>query len=261
MEVTDVLRDRMHEPDGLQQMAIASVLLHASIAAFVVLAPGGWFAQRVETPREVMTISLAAGTPGPTSGGMTLSGGRPVQVATPPEEIKKPEPIRAPAAKAPEMTIPEKDARTRTGATNITQAPDEARGRTPTRGAEVTRGSSIAETGVRGQGFGLTTGGGGGTGSSLEVDNFCCPEYIQLMVQQIYGNWEQRVEVPGVTMVRFTIQRDGRITDVSLLKSSGYVAHDMNAQRALHRTRQLSPLPAQFPDSTLGVRLTFDYKR
>jgi len=207
-----------------------------------------------------MTISLAAGMPGPTSGGMTAIGGRPVQVATPPEELKKPEPIRAPAAKAPDMTMPQKNARSRTGATNITQAPDEARGRTPTRGAETSKGSTLAETGVRGQGFGLTTGGGGGTGSQLDVDNFCCPEYIQLMVQQIYGNWDYKVERPGLTVVKFTIQRDGRITDIALTRSSGFTAHDINAQRALARTRQLTPLPAQFANPTLGVQLSFDYK-
>jgi TonB family protein len=191
---------------------------------------------------------------------MTAMGGRPVQVATPPEELKKPEPIRAPAAKAPEMTIPQKNAKSRTGATNITQAPDEARGRMPTRGAEASKGSTLAETGARGQGFGLTTGGGGGTGSQLDVDNFCCPDYIQLMVQQIYGNWDYRVERPGMTVVKFTIQRDGRITDIALTRSSGFTAHDINAQRALARTRQLAPLPAQFPNSTLGVQLSFDYK-
>jgi TonB family protein len=261
MEVTDILRDRMHEPAGLQQMAVVSVGLHGLIAAVLVLAPGGWFAQRVETPREVMTISLAAGTPGPTSGGMTSIGGQPVQAVRPPAEVKKPEPVRPPAAKAPEMTIPEKNARTRTGATNITQAPDEARGKTPTRGAEVSRGSSIADTGVRGQGFGLTTGGGGGSGSTLDVDNFCCPDYIQLMIQQIHANWDYRVEVPGMTVVKFTIQRDGRITDIALTRSSGYTAHDINAQRALARTRQLAPLPAQFSNPTLGVQLSFDYKR
>ena len=261
MEVTDVLRDRMHEPAGLQQMAAVSVLLHGAVAAFLVLAPGGWLAQRVDTPREVMTISLAAGTPGPSSGGMTASGGRPVQVVTPPEEIKKPEPIRAPAAKAPEMTIPAKNARTRTGATNITQAPDQARGKTPTKGAEAVAGTAIAETGVRGQGFGLTTGGGGGTGSTLDVENFCCPDYIQLMVQQIHASWDYRVERPGLTVVKFTIQRDGRITDITLTRSSGFTAHDINAQRALARTRQLAPLPAQFPNATLGVQLSFDYKR
>jgi TonB family protein len=261
MEVTDVLRDRMHEPAGLQQMAVVSIVLHGSIAALLVLAPGGWLSQQVETPREVMTISLAAGTPGPTSGGMTAIGGQPVQAVRPPEEVKKPEPIRPPAAKAPEMTIPEKNARTRTGAANITQAPDEARGRTPTRGAEVSRGSSIAETGVRGQGFGLTTAGGGGSGSTLDVENFCCPDYIQLMVQQVHSNWDYRVERPGLAIVKFTIQRDGKITNITLIRSSGFTAHDINAQRALSRTGQLTPLPAQFPNPTLGVQLSFDYKR
>jgi TonB family protein len=125
----------------------------------------------------------------------------------------------------------------------------------------VSRGSSIADTGVRGQGFGLTTGGGGGSGSTLDVDNFCCPDYIQLMIQQIHANWDYRVEVPGMTVVKFTIQRDGRITDIALTRSSGYTAHDINAQRALARTRQLAPLPAQFSNPTLGVQLSFDYKR
>ncbi len=261
MEVSDVLRDRMHEPAGQQQMALVSVLLHGAIVAAAILAPTRWISQRVESPREVMTISLDAGVPGPDSGGLTTIPGRPIQTVTPPEEIKKPEPIRPPAAKAPEMTIPEKGARTRRGATNITQAPPDARGSTPTKGAETSPGTSVAETGVRGMGFGLTTGGGAGSGSRLDVDNFCCPEYIQLMVQQIYRNWEQRVEVPGVAIVRFTIQRDGRISDVALMRSSGFVAHDLNAQRALARTGQLSPLPAQFPNPTLGVQLTFDYKR
>jgi TonB family protein len=261
MEVTDVLRDRMHEPAGLQKMAVVSVLLHGSIAALLVLAPGGWLSQKVETPREVMTISLAAGTPGPTSGGMTSISSRPVQVATPPEELKKPEPIRAPAAKAPEMTIPQRGAPSRTGSTKVTEAPEQARGRTPTKGAETSAGSALAETGVRGRGFGLTTGGGGGTGSTLDVDNFCCPDYIQLMVQQIHANWDYRVEATGIPVVKFTIQRDGRITDVALIKSSGYAANDINAQRALARTKQLAPLPAQFPNPTLGVQLSFEYKR
>ena len=260
MEVTDVLRDRMHEPAGLQQMAVVSVLAHGSLAALLILAPGGWLSQRVETPREVMTISLAAGTPGPTSGGMTAIGGKPVQVVTPPEEVKKPEPIRAPAAKAPEMTIPQKDARNRTGAANITQAPDEARGRTPTRGAETSAGSALAETGVRGQGFGLTTGGGGGSGSQLDVENFCCPDYIQLMVQQVHASWDYRVERPGLTVVKFTIQRNGQITDAQVEQGSGSPILDNAALRAVLLTRTLPPLPDGYPNATLGLHLHFKYE-
>ncbi len=67
------------------------------------------------------------------------------------------------------------------------QAPDEARGRTPTKGAQPAFGSAIADTGVRGQGFGLSTGGGrAGTGSSLEISgDFCCPEYLATMIARI----------------------------------------------------------------------------
>jgi TonB family protein len=206
-----------------------------------------------------MTISLAGGG-GVDSGGFTSIGGRAVQVQTPPEAIKKPEPIRAPAAKAPEMTVPARGARPRSGAA-VAQAPDEAKGRTPTRGAEPSQGSSLAETGVRGQGFGLSTGGGPGSGSRLDVADFCCPDYLVLMLEKIRGNWNQRAEVAGQTTVVFTIQRDGRITDVSVEKPSGYFALDINAQRALVSTRQLPPLPAEFTNPTLTVHLNFEYRR
>lgn len=261
MTVTDVLRDRMHEPAGLQWMAAVSMLVHGAAVAAVILAPTAWFSQRVEMPRQVMTISLG-GTPGPETGGFTSIGGRAVQVETPPELVKRPEPVRPPAAKAPEMTVPERGARARTGATNVTQAPADARGRTPTRGAEPTPGSTIAETGVRGQGFGLSTGGGAGSGSRLDITgDFCCPEYVLLMLEKIRGNWDRRVETSGQTIVKYTIQRDGTITDVELERSSGTTALDLNAQRAIYRTRQFLPLPPQFPNPTLTVHLNFEYTR
>lgn len=261
MDVSDILRDRMQEPAGVRQMAVVSALLHGAIAAAVVLAPAAWFSQRVDTPRDVMTISLDSGTPGPESGGLTAIPGRAIQAIRPPEEMKKPEPIRPPAQKAPEMTIPERGARARTGATDIKEAPPEARGRTPTRGAEASAGSSLAETGVRGQGFGLSTGGGAGSGSRLDVNNFCCPDYILLMLQRIRENWDRRVETSGETIVRFTIQRDGRMTDIVAERSSGVNVLDLNAQRALYRTRQLMALPPQFPNPTLTVHLNFQYTR
>jgi hypothetical protein len=35
MDVTDVLRDRRGEPDGLQKMLVASVVAHIAVAALV----------------------------------------------------------------------------------------------------------------------------------------------------------------------------------------------------------------------------------
>ena len=46
------------------------------------------------------------------------------------------------------------------------KAPDDARGRTPTKGDQTRPGTALADTGVRGQGFGLSTGGGTTGGGS-----------------------------------------------------------------------------------------------
>jgi TonB family protein len=114
---------------------------------------------------------------------------------------------------------------------------------------------------VRGQGFGLSTGGGSGSGSRLDVADFCCPDYLMTMVERIRGHWDTRAEVPGEVIVVFTIQRDGSITNVTVERSSGFIALDLNAQRALVNARQLPPLPAAFTNPTLTVHLNFQYTR
>jgi hypothetical protein len=83
MDVTDVLRDRRGEPDGLQKMLVASVAAHIAVAALVMVAPH-WGPATTEPPRTIMTISIAGGGAGPVSGGMTAIGGRPIQEQTPP---------------------------------------------------------------------------------------------------------------------------------------------------------------------------------
>src|SRR6266571_5368603 len=153
MDVTDVLRDRMQEPSGFQRMVGVSIALHAAAVAVVLLAPRGMFERAADAPRQVMTISLGGGGEGPRNGGLNPVGGKPVQVQTPPEEIQKREPVRPPAAKAPDMVLPTKAPAksAKTPPPIVKQAPDDARGRTPTKGAQVTPGTTIADTGVRGQ--------------------------------------------------------------------------------------------------------------
>ena len=262
MDVTDVLRDRMHQPAGLQKMVAVSIAVHATVIAAAMFASGGLLSHPKEAPATVMTISLSGGGEGPRNGGLTAIGGRPVQAVTPPEA--KREAIRPPAAKTPEMTVPApnaKAAKATQAPTPVKQAPDEARGRTPTRGAETSAGSSIADTGTRGQGFGLSTGGGAGSGSYLDVANFCCPNYIIQMIDRIRANWVQQSEISGTNVVKFTIHRDGTITDVDLEKSSGYNNLDLASRRAMAVTKTLNPLPSEFPNPTLTVHLNFEYKR
>jgi TonB family protein len=261
-EVSDILRDRMQTPAGLRRMISASVTVHVMLAALLIFGPGGILKQRGEVRRTVMTISLAGGGQGPDDGGLTPMSGRPVQTQATPEELAKREPVRPPAAKTPEMTMPlpnAKPARS-TPAPAVKQAPDEARGRTPTRGAQTTEGNAVADTRVRGLGFGLSTGGGPGAGSSLDVADFCCPEYIATMMVRIRQAWQQNQGSTGQTLVKFTIQRDGTLTNAEIERPSGTSTLDLAALRAILSTRTLPPLPDAFPNPTLTVHLNFQYQ-
>jgi len=263
MEVTDVLRDRMAAPSGLQRMVTMSFVAHAALLATMLVAPKNLFGHRSDEARTIMTISLSGAGEGPRNGGMTAAASQPVQTQTPPQEAPKREPVRPPAQKTPEMTLPtaKPNARAaRTPAPVVTQAPEGARGRVPTRGAQVTPGNAVAYTGARGQGFGLSTGGGPGTGSRLDVADFCCPDYIATMVDRIRSAWQQNQGSRGVVMIKFTIQRDGRITDATVETSSGSSTLDLAALRAVISTRTLNPLPGAFPNPILPVHLSFEYQ-
>src|SRR2546423_3959381 len=93
----------MQEPPGLRLTSLVSLLFHAMLAAGLVFGPIRWFAPPVTEEKPVMTITLGGAGAGPKSGGLTAIGGRPVQTTAP---APKPEPVRAPAVKGPEMTAP-----------------------------------------------------------------------------------------------------------------------------------------------------------
>jgi protein TonB len=238
----------------MESMVMLSLVAHGAILAVLVLVAPSWRGTQT-APREVMRISLS-GSIGPSTGGLTPIAGRPVQQVADPQPRA---PLRPPAARDPEMTVPAPSVRP--AKPPPVQDPANTRGRTPTSGPEVQKGSAITETGAKGAGFGLSSGGGQGTGAQLDVGNFCCPEYLVTMQQLIRRNWNEKQASGGEVMVKFTIQRNGSITDVMLERSSGYAALDLESQRALSLTRQLPPLPAQFSDATLTVHLSFQYQR
>lgn len=256
--VSDVIVARTRQDERLGLTIAASIAAHVGLVALLVLNPEIWRGDMEREERTVMTISLG-GAPGPRAGGMTPMGGQPVQ-APAPVEPTRPQAVTPPAPKAPEMTLPTKDARVKPQPKPSTSAP-EATGRKPTTGTEVSEGSARADTGARGQGFGLTTGGGGGAGAYLDVGDFCCPEYLETVVQRIQQNWSSKQNIAGTTLVKFTIRRDGTLADVQVERASGFVALDMTAHRAVMITQRVPPLPARFPNPTLTVHLTFEYQR
>jgi TonB C terminal len=252
--VTDVILSRARNADSVRSMIVWSIAAHIALFVFMILMPASWRGAVDEGPRTVMTISLG-GAPGPRNGGLTAMGGRTVQ-APPPEPVKKVVET-PPAPKTPEMALPTKNARVVRPQTR--EAPKEATARTPATG-EPQEGSTRVNTGARGQGFGLTSGGGGGTGVTVDTANFCCPEYLSQMVTLIQRNWQSNQGVPGKLVMKFTISRSGTIENVQVEQSSGFLAHELAAQRALLLTR-LPELPIQYPNPTLGVHMIFEYQR
>ena len=253
---TDVIVARQYDEEGWGPVVAASIAAHAALVALLVFMPPRDTTE--DAPRTVMTISLG-GAPGPRAGGMTQMGGRAVQQVAPPEA--KPQPQTPPAAAAPKMTLPTKDARVRPQTTRPAVTSKEAAGRKETTGDEVREGSTRADTGGRGKGFGLTGGGGSGGGAYLDVGDFCCPEYIETVVQTIQRNWNNQQGVTGTTLMKFTIERTGALTGVQVEKPSGFVALDLAAQRALLVTQRVPALPAQFPNPNLTVHVYFAYQR
>jgi TonB family protein len=252
--VSEVLIARTEKGDGLNSMLGASAAAHLVLLLLFVFLPAAWFGAEHKEPETIMQISLG-GPVGPDVAGLNVAGARPIQQVT--ESPKSVEPVRPPAAKTPEMVLPTK-APPRKTTPNKVEAKD-PRSTRPTKGAEVVKGSSVAETSARGQGFGLSSGMGG-EGGYLEVGNFCCPEYLATMRSAIMSNWNSRQGAAGRTHMRFVIQRDGRVADISVQRSSGVQVLDYYAQRALMLTK-LPPLPAGYDQPVLAVHLYFDYQR
>lgn len=257
--VSDVLHVRGRAGPGFTPMMAASVAAHAVLVVVLAFASGDWLTRVPDEDRTVMTISLG-GAPGPRAGGLTAMGGRPVQQVR--EEPAPPrEAPRAPAAAPPAMTMPTE--KPRPSPKPKPEAPKnpapQSAARKPLEGPQLQAGNAVAQTGGRGLGFGLATGGGG-TGGEINLADFCCPEYLSTLLDNIRTNWSSKQQVAGLSTVRFTINRDGTVSDVQLAKSSGFAILDLTAQRAILQAR-FPPLPSAYPNSQLTIHLNFEYQR
>jgi len=247
--VSQVLASRQ-SADRVASMVGVSVAGHLVLTAAVFLLPAA----------SVMMVSLG-GSAGPETGGRRPESAQATQAVAPP--TPRPEPVLPPTVATPEMIVPTKAPPKKTPPPPVKQAPREATVRaTPSTGAEIQKGDANANTGSRNQTpFGGVSTGGGGVGPRLDVANFCCPQYLVTMQERVLRNWESRQQSLGTTGVVFVVQRDGSLTDVTVEKTSGNAQLDFLATRALLLTRQLPPLPAEYPNQTLRVHLTFEYQR
>jgi len=258
--VTQVLIDRSREVDKISRMVWLSLAAHAVLIAAVAFMPAGWGSSMKDDKTSTMVISLG-GAPGPRQG-MTAISAKPVQQAAP--TPAKPNEQAPPALAKPEMVEPLKTAKPQPNAVAKVEPKKnepQLHGRTPTTGPEVKQGAARVETGGQAVPFGGLATGGGGAGTAItDYANFCCPEYLTTLVQLVQRNWQQNQGVDGTVMIKFTIQRNGTITNIEVEKQSVPFL-DLAAQRAVVQTKQLPPLPAAFTGEQLTVHLLFQFKR
>lgn len=247
------------ETERLKRAIRWSLVVHLTAVALVFVLPRSWFTSDPEK-RNVMTISLG-GSPGPRSSGTTSIGGRTIEQVAPPP--KRPEPIRpAPPEQKPApaaVTKPTPAKPPPIQKPDATPKPVTPNTRPPVTGQQIVQGNTAVETGARGQGAGLTFGGGG-TGGETDLSNFCCPEYLQHLLSTIEGVWAKNQPERGTTTLKFTIRRSGAIDTENIVVEvpSGYGALDRAARAALFDARLL-PLPAGYPNETLTIHLKFPY--
>lgn len=263
--VSDILLERSRYADGVSRMMLVSLFAHAMLIAGLVVMPASWRVPTVPADATPMVITLSNAGTGPDAGGLTPISNRPVQEEAP--ATSKPAPIAPPAPKAPEMVAPEPAAKPapKTPPKRVEKPVDKSSARRPTTGPEVKTGDARVETGGAPIAFGgLTRPSGGGTATNAvttDYADFCCPTYLTQMVDLIKRNWNPNQGASGQVQVKFTIRRDGVLSDVQVEKSSSLSMLDLESQRAILKTRALPPLPREFTPDTLTVHLVLDYHR
>ena len=96
----------------------------------------------------------------------------------------------------------------------------------------------------------------------LDVKEFPFSYYLSLLQSRIQVNWEPpfssaRQSLLKKAIIYFKIQRNGKLTNLSIEGKSGDPRFDQAALRAVTLASPLPPLPFDFPEPSLGVHFEF----
>ena len=89
--------------------------------------------------------------------------------------------------------------------------------------------------------------------------------FMRRFRNNIYGVWNypesaRRQNQQGSCLLRITVDRDGNVTDVILMESSGYRVLDDEAMRAVRQGATYGPLPRAYPNEYLHIMGLFNYQ-
>ena len=117
---------------------------------------------------------------------------------------------------------------------------------------------------VGSQTFGNPSGGGGDFGPQIQFDTKGVEfgPWVRRFVAQVKRNWfipYAAMSLRGHVVLTFNVHRDGRITDLTVLKPSVVEAFTNAAFNAILSSNPTQPLPTEYPDDRAFFTVTFYY--
>ena len=240
--VSRILAERERSRPRLFPYAMIALLLHGGLAGTIFLMSRNASARHAQLP----AVSVRTR---PTRACQTSDTAGPQPAAQPDPRTEERDP-RAGADRA--GTGGDGGARDRSA------DPAGERGRHGGARAEGDSATDSAPAPASGGGSGLSIGGGDDQQMPGIPSDFHFAYYVQRMLALIESRW-YKPAAPAETraLVRFTINRDGRVSRIELESSSGNSSFDRAALRALYAANPLPPLPPAYSKPSLTVHLTF----
>ena len=205
---------------------------------------------------DYVTVGLSAELSG--GAGMYMPAITPRPAAVPPQP-RAPEDVAKPAPVDDPNVFLEKSRRQRSEEKPTKNPTPPQTGQIPTRpepGAGGPGGGSPGGGGGFGGGFGVQIGTGSGEGV---IDSW----YVRQVEQRVGGNWLKtslgQLNRPVESVVAFTVEPNGAITDIQVEKKSGILSVDLAAERAVRASHPLPPLPYELRGRRVRFAAHFDY--
>jgi len=237
--VSRILAERERTRPRLLPFAMIALFLHGSIVGAIFLASRHAAAR----PAQLPAVSVRIIQPDPAPRRRRPANPAPRPTSPPQAKTAVPEPEPEPIVTA----LPEPEPQEQRPSEDAMAAPEQQATPRPT-----------SVPAPAGDGSGLSIGGDHGQQIPGIPSDFHFAYYVQRMLALIESRWYKPVAPEGTkARVRFTINREGRLSRIELESSSGNSSFDRAALRAMHGANPLPPLPPAYAKSTLTVHLTF----
>jgi protein TonB len=96
----------------------------------------------------------------------------------------------------------------------------------------------------------------------FDTKGFPLGEYASLIIERIKGNWfipSNLRNNQGRSTLVFYIEKDGQVTGIRLVSSSGSKSLDDAAYQSVWVSKPFPPLPKGFPGEHVGAKFVFSY--